>query len=241
MPPSQNEHLACDLIRQRTHVRPPRMHASSTEQVSAKARGVRVRSSEARRAAGRSGFSQRSVGAARPAAVSAPSGVVHQPCRHRSCGLSVRWRPAHRLLSANEGGVGAYSANRLFLKEGMKEYKLPRVLSQKRLCFSSALRGTAAPGCGGRVGTGFARAAGARVLRHQNASLVSAACACVPRSRNASIAPTASVRALRRQEEGVALVVRQGLVRFAVRPNTSIEGTSSGMLRMPPAAPHVKR
>ena len=24
-------------------------------------------------------------------------------------------------------------------------------------------------------------------------------------------------------------------------PNTSIEGTSSGMLRMPPAAPHVKR
>ena len=185
------------------------MSESRTEQVSAQSRGVRVVASEARGAAERSVLSPRSVRAARPAAVSARSGVVHQSCRHRSCGLSVRWRPAHRRLFANKGGVGVCSTNRLFLKQGMNENKQPKVCSRKCRCSSSALRSTAAPGCGVRVGTGFARAAGARVLRHQG--------------------------------EDVALVVLEGLLRSQQRPNPSFEGTSSGMLRMPTAAPQVKR
>jgi hypothetical protein len=201
------------------------MSESRTEQVSAQGRGVRVVAGEVRRAAGRSVLSQRSVGAARPAAVSAPSGVVHQPCRPRSHGLSVRWRPAHRLLSANEGGVGVCSSNRLFLKQRMDKYKQPRVRSRKRRCSSSALRSTAAPGRGGRVGTGFARAAGARVLWHQNSS----------------VAPVASARMLRHQEQGVALVVLEGRLRFQPRPNPSFEGTCSGKLRLPTHAPQVKR
>jgi hypothetical protein len=45
---------------------------------------------------------------------------------------------------------------------------------------------------------------------------------------------------LRHQTQGVALVL-EGLFRPRVRPNHSIEGTSNSKLRLPLAAPHVKR
>ena len=104
-------------------------------------------------------------------------------------------------------GRPATALNRLLLAK-----KKPRqaVGLGQRLCFSLALRSTAAPGRWGRVGTGFARAASARVLRQQNA-------------------------------EGLAPVVREGLVRSCAKPNPSIEGTSCQPLRVCQAAPHVKR
>ena len=190
------------------------MSESRTEQVSAQGRGVRVRSSEARRGAERSAPSQRSVRAARPAAVSAPSGVVHQSCRHGSFGLSVLRRPAHRLFSSDGRCARLCLAVSPFLKQKPNPANSQRRLSLalQRFAFSSALRSTAAPGCGGRVGTAFARAAGAPALRHQNSS----------------VAPLASARMLRHQEQGVALVVLEGLLRTQPRPNPN--GTYFGVL-----------
>ena len=151
---------------------------------------------------------------------------IHEVRHRRSLGLPVLRRSAHRLLPSNERCAGVFATDVSLSKQGFNtKDKQPSQFGSlmQRSWFSLALRSTAAPGTAGSVGTGFARAASARVLRHQNAS----------------VALVAGARALRRQEEGVALVVRQRLVRFAARPNTSIEGTHSGL--RPPCAPHVKR
>ena len=180
------------------------MSESRTEQVAAQYRGVRVGASEVRRAAGRSVLSQRSVGAARPAAVSAPAVAL---------GRALRWCVSTVVPLSKQS----------FNTKDKQPPQFCSLMPHSR--FSLALRSTAAPGTAGSVGTGFARAAGARVLRH----------------RNSSAAPVVSARMLRHQEEGVALVVLEGLFRPQPRPNPSFEGTCSGKLRLPTHAPQVKR
>ncbi len=130
--------------------------------------------------------------------------------QHRR-GLSVLWRPAHRLLSSNERCAGMCSTVMSLSKQGFnaKDKQPPQLCSlTQRSWFSLALRGTAAPGCWGRAGTGFARAGGVGAFDYG-----------------------ATQRTI---QMGLA-------VPSLPRSNPSIEGTSSSRLRLLPSAPHVKR
>jgi len=154
------------------------------------------------------------------------TGALHEARLCRSPGLPVLRRSAHRLLPSTKRCARVSSTVVPSSKPGFNtKDKQPSQFGSlmQRSWFSLALRSTAAPGTAGSVGTGFARAASARALRHQNTS----------------VAPVANARMLRHQEQGVALVVIEGLFRPQPRPNPSIEGTHSGL--RPPCAPHVKR
>ena len=140
---------------------------------------------------------------------------IHEVRHRRSHGLPVLRRSAHRLFLSDERCAGVCSTVVPLSKEGFntKDKQPPQFgLLMQRSWSSLALRSTAAPGTAGSVGTGFARAASARALRH----------------RNTSVAPVANARMLRHQEQGVALVVLEGLFRPQPRPNPN--GTYFGVL-----------
>lgn len=118
------------------------MNAVRTEHPSAKS-GVCLFAG--RHAVGRWGFVAASVRAIRPSAVSALPVFL---------GRALHRRGSTALPSMTQGS-------------STKDRPSGFIVRAQRWCSSLALRGTAAPGRGGRVGTGFARAAGARMLGHQ--------------------------------------------------------------------------
>jgi hypothetical protein len=142
------------------------------------------------------------------------TGSLPEVCLHRSLGLPVLRRSAHRLVPSNERCARVCSTDGALSRHGFnaKDKHAQFCSVAQRSWFPLALRSTAAPGTAASLGTGFARAASARMLRHQTQGVAL-----------------------------VALVALDGLFRRQPRPNPSIEGTSSGKLRLPPAAPHVKR
>ena len=151
--------------------------------------------------------------------------------RQRSSGLPVLRRSASRGFGFEQVTFphAASLAHLSRVAELSNPIPIHGSLFQRSLS-SSALRRSAAPGCKVGAGTSFARAAsvGALVYRN-NAALV------VPREGRCLCARVGALG----HRQGLALVGGHAGLLLTARPNTSIEGTHSGL--RPPCAPQVKR
>ena len=110
----------------------------------------------------------RCIGAGRPSAGGRRTAAArHRLMQHRR-GLSVLRRPAHCRFGSEEGSTLVLLQTLSSLKQTVNTTNTQPGISSvmPRSCISLALRGTAAPGCSGRAGTGFARAGGVGALGH---------------------------------------------------------------------------
>jgi hypothetical protein len=108
-----------------------------------------------------------SARAVRPLAAGEPQQARHRLLQHRR-GLSVLRRPAYCRFGSEEGSKLARVQTRRLREEelGHQRQTTGGRSVMPRTCVSLALRSTAAPGCSGRAGTGFARAGSAGALGH---------------------------------------------------------------------------